>query len=245
QDQKEVTQDLKIKLQNHKVTFLGCFDKRLFEEIQKQFNNDQFIAIYLENKRGESIHYPHWLFDYDDDFYYKQNQIITESAGLLNDDIPTFEDFELVNLNISPLPLLIASGKWRQNLDYFDQWQLDFIKILWGDLKEYKDVKLPYIYLAILKHFLIVVTCNEQPKNYNPKDYEKLLYCTSNDSFPLKRYDPVCLEENMPTIRALCHTLNILFFDRSKINFNQFTRYQFRGTGLLTGITYQGERKTI
>ncbi|MEA5514066.1 single-stranded DNA-binding protein, partial [Nodularia sp. UHCC 0506] len=132
-------------------------------------------------------------------------------------------------------------NNWREELA---GWKCKFMdSIIKLDITEPKRIKLPHIFLAILKHFLSMIGSNSNDQDYNPLKYLEILYTHQNydeDPHPLKIYDPVKDKlpnspKESPTIINFCETLNILYSRRENLKLNEFVKFHFQGKGLLQG----------
>jgi single-strand DNA-binding protein len=251
--QQKITIDNNNKFEQIKI--LGTFDKSDIKELQELFSGDT-LDINISNQ-GNNPYYPHWLFDYDDDFYVTQIKIIEEFRNLTNEEIPSYQEFNLIEKQYNALPLFIAAQRelpnnWRQALS---EWECKFIdSIINLDIKSQR-IKLPHIFLAILKHFMSMILTNSSNQNYSPQQYLKILYTHQNlqnlheDPHPLKIYDPVKDQhpnssKESPTIINFCETLNILYSGRENLKLNEFVKFHFQGRGLLQGTKLGSNEKT-
>ncbi|MFO0141812.1 MAG: hypothetical protein ACK513_10450, partial [Aphanizomenon sp.] len=230
---------------SEQIKILGTFDKCDISELERLFSGEN-LDINISNK-GDKPYYPHWLFDYDDDFYVKQINIIAKFRNLTNEEIPSHQEFNLIEKQYNALPLFLAAQRelpnnWRQELS---EWKCKFIdSIINLDIKSQR-IKLPHIFLAILKHFLSMIGSDVNNQDYNPLKYLKILYTHQNlheDPYPLKIYDPVKDQhpnpnspKESPTIINFCETLNILYSGRENLKLNEFVKFHFQGRGLLQG----------
>lgn len=244
--QQKITIDNNDKFEQIKI--LGTFDKSNIIELKRLFLGKELESIDIIKEtpgKENNTYYPHWLFDYDDDFYLEQIKIIEEFRNLTNEEIPSYQEFNLIEKQYNPLPLFIAAQRelpnnWREALS---EWECKFIdSIINLDIKSQR-IKLPHIFLAILKHFLSMIRTNSSNQDYSPQQYLKILYTHQNlheDPHPLKIYDPVKDQhpnssKESPTIINFCETLNILYSGRESLKLNEFVKFHFQGRGLLEG----------
>lgn len=244
--QQKITIDNNDKFEQIKI--LGTFDKSNIIELKRLFLGKELESIDIIKEtpgKENNTYYPHWLFDYDDDFYLEQIKIIEEFRNLTNEEIPSYQEFNLIEKQYNPLPLFIAAQRelpnnWREALS---EWECKFIdSIINLDIKSQR-IKLPHIFLAILKHFLSMIRTNSSNQDYSPQQYLKILYTHQNlheDPHPLKIYDPVKDQhpnssKESPTIINFCETLNILYSGRENLKLNEFVKFHFQGRGLLEG----------
>lgn len=167
-----------------------------------------------------------WLFDYNIQFYQEQIKIANKLRSLQDDEIPSYDD--LITLGItsvySYIPLYIFTNKsipktWQQTLS---AWEINFIKLLYR--QNDSVLKLPHLYMSILKHFLLMLFGNNE--NYSPI---KIINLLGSDSHPLKLYDPLGI------IKDFCKTLETLWNNRLQANLTRFRIFKFSGQGLLEG----------
>jgi hypothetical protein len=247
--QQKITIDNNDKFKQIKM--LGTFDKSNIIELERLFLGKELKSIdFIKETPGKenNTYYPHWLFDYDDDFYVEQIKIIEEFRNLTNEEIPSYQEFNLIEKQYNALPLFIAAKRelpnnWRQALS---EWEYKFIdSIINLDIKSQR-IKLPHIFLAILKHFLSMIHTNSSNQDYSPQKYLKILYTHQNIQnlheypHPMKIYGPVKYQhpnssKESPTIINFCETLNILYSGRENLKLNEFVKFHFQGRGLLEG----------
>lgn len=240
---------------SEQIKILGTFDKCDISELERLFSGEN-LDINISNK-GDKPYYPHWLFDYDDDFYINQLNIIEEFRNLTNEEIPSYDEYEdyqkfnLIENQYNALPLFLAAQRelpnnWRKKLS---EWKCKFIDSIL--IIKYQRIKLPHIFLAILRHFLSMIRSDGNNQDYDPLQYLKILYTHKNyneDPHPLKIYDPVKdqhpnFPEQSPTIINFCKTLNILHSGRENLKLNEFVKFYFQGRGLLQGTKLGSHEK--
>lgn len=210
---------------------LGEFDKRTLIRLEEVFN-DNILSINISRDSDPKAYLPPWLFDYNARFYVKQREIMSAFLQLKNSDIPEWED--ILTVGIRPFPLFIASQrslaqKWIERLP---KWKIDFINSLIN--LPVTHISLPYLFLTLLKHFLVMLSHKEP--NYSPQQYQEVLYTSSSNYQPLKLYDP------LNTIKDFCDTLQILWDYRQTANLTSFNIFKFTGKGLLQGKKYQNDQ---
>ena len=210
---------------------LGDFNKIKLRQLENIFS-DRFVRINLSREFDPNNYLPHWLFDYDGNFYTKQLDLICKIQQLKDTDIPNWEDISIVS-NCNPLPLFIAAKRQLPNtwLDSLPQWKTNFITNLMNIPVE--RISLPYLFLFLLRHFLSMLSYNAS--DYSPQKYKEILYVNSESNRPLKLYDP------LNTIKDFCDSLQTLWENRKKVNLTEFTIFKFNGRGLLQAKRSESE----
>lgn len=234
QEQKEQIDKINI----DSIKLLGIFDENDINKLKQLFEIKEQFDLKID-----VTYYPHWLFDYDDNFYDNQIKIINTFLQLTNDEIPSYQEFLMIEKKYNALPLFLASQRqlpndWREKLPV---WKQTFIDMIINLRLNKSRIKLSHIFLSILKHFLTMVINNNCNSNYNPKEYIDILYTFPEDDHPLKIYDPVkdqtrYSSQELPTIKNFCETLFIIYSRKENIKLNEFTKFEFEGKGLLRGI---------
>jgi hypothetical protein len=134
------------------------------------------------------------------------------------------------------LPLPIYANKsiplpWQKNIS---DWEKLLINLLYRP--DNKLLNLPHLFMAILKHFLTMLSTNNI--EYHPNKILTLLnlnrsrrgYSLRERSInPLKIYDPLNIISNF------CETLGIVWDNRRQANLTGFKVFKFDGRGLLSG----------
>ncbi len=223
--QKPETATFKIK----NPVVLGEFNSNQLVQLESIFSDKEVVLNFSRSLNPEK-YLPPWLFDYDERFYTKQMEIVTEFKQLGNHQIPTYED--LILLNACPvtsyLPIFIFSQRqlpenWLENLP---SWLGEFLRILITESTN--RLTLPHLFLSVLKHFLKMLSSN--PQHYSPNNYMKILFSISRSyRHPLKIYDFLGL------IRQFTETLQTVWENRNEANLKQFKVFKFTGQGLLQG----------
>jgi hypothetical protein len=220
------------------IKILGELEQCTIESInnffgQSDMSNEISLEINLFKNNDDSNKYlPPWLFDYNDKFYSVQISIINSFKELHeNRKIPTAEDLLIMQKNLESIfPLFIASQRSIPDnwIKFISQWKYRFLLSL--ITLPVKKLSLPYLFLAILKHFLTMLS-EQQSSNedYNPLKYKDILYTSLADDKPLKLYDPLNI------INEFCESLNSIWEFRQKADLSGFKIFKFNGKGLLTG----------
>ncbi len=207
---------------------LGIVDSQYLAKIASYFcNDDSEIRISILRDLAPKSYLPHWLFDYDDKFYCKQLEVIEEFRCLQSGDIPNVEELKLLNEQTISLPLFIASQRQLPQdwLKEIPKWQIEFIDFLINIPT--KKLSLPYLFLSILKHFLLMLSRNVS--DYSPLTYLDILCVDTDKERPLMLHDP------LNTIKDFCETLNTLWHNRYNCNLTEFKYFKFSRTGILQG----------
>ncbi|MBD2438378.1 hypothetical protein [Nostoc sp. FACHB-110] len=204
---------------------LGEFNKRKLENLENVFS-DNFFSIDVSRDFDPKRYLPPWVFDYNQRFYIQQHEIAKKFRALQKEHIPDWEYISLVD-DENPLPLFITARrklpqKWLAD---FPKWQASFINLLTEIPVDY--LSLPYLFLALLKHFLSMLAYKSN--DFTPEVYKKILY-------PLKIYDPLHI------IDSLIDTLDILWKHRNKARLSEFKIFKFNGRGLLQAKRSESER---
>lgn len=213
--------------------FLGTVTQQEIRDLESKFN-DTILKINVSRDLDQNNYLPPWVFDYDEYFYLQQMKIINDLKQLDYSQFPNWEDLLLLKIDLSKiLSLLIAAqvNIPKMWVDKLPQWQIDFINILLSNSKN--RIKLPYLFLSMLKHFLSML--NYQGNDYTPEAYKQIY---GNIHQPLKIYDPLNI------INDFCDSLQIIWSHREKFKLNQFKIFQFNGKGLLRGKRSQEDKLT-
>ncbi|OWY65058.1 hypothetical protein B7486_43960 [cyanobacterium TDX16] len=213
---------------------LGECDKTKLTHLERFFKGD-ILALDISNSSDSKTYLPPWLFDYNDQFYVKQREIIADFLQLQDSDIPNWEDIS--DVGISPFPLFIAAKRhlpeeWSSHLS---KWKIDFLKLL--ITLPVTRISLPYLFLALLRHFLVMLS--DECSEYSPRHYQEILYTSSSKNQPLKLYDPLNI------IKDFCDTLQSLWDYRQSANLSNFKFFKFNGKGLLQGQRSESDRVWI
>jgi len=207
---------------------LGVSSVEQIESLEKHFSDKAgTLSINLRRRSDLKQYLPPWLFDYSIRFYSKQSEAISAFSQLKKSDIPDWQDICLTG-DMS-LSLFISARRpipesWEDNIP---AWKTDFIRLLFGDQIRSKRISLPHLFLALLKHFLKMLS--EENPSYRPKQYASLLYSSIDSEHPLKLYDPLNL------IKDFCETLQCLWGNREETKLHRFKMFKFTGKGMLQG----------
>lgn len=170
---------------------------------------------------------PRWLFEYPELFYEARNKSREHLRSFLDKNVPEID----ISSSFNPIPAYISSGAslpyyLESSLEYF---QINFCRRIKPQTGE--SITLPILFLALLTHFIEVISGGRAYSNYDPILYRKILYI-DNDSgkcFPFGIYD------HLNSISELIETLSKLWSNRKKIDLDHFEHFKFHGSGLLQG----------
>lgn len=212
---------------------LGNLNNTVLFDLQSYFS-DRFLSIDISRDSTRNRYLPPWLFDYDDNFYTQQRNILSKFRTIQDSEIPDWKD--IVITGVRPFPLFIAAkrnlpDKWQYNISSI--WKKDFVNYLINYLPGSR-ISLPYLFLALLRYFLVQL--HREDEGYSPKDYKEIIYTSLSERNPLKIYDPLNI------IKDFGDTLQILWENRKIANLDQFTMFKFNGQGLLQGKREHSDR---
>ena len=215
------------------VQFLGVFNRAKLEKLEQLFSN-RLVRIDMTRGFDSKTYLPHWLFDYDAQFYAQQLELLMQCQQLQEAEIPDWEDTIIAKQN--PLPLFIAARRQlpKEWSDCFPEWKIAFINSLVNLPAE--RLSLPYMFLSLLTHFLSMLSY--QGTDYCPSEYRDILFCDYYGNQPLKLYDP------LNVIRDWCDTLQTLWKHREEANLTEFRIFKFNGRGLLQGKRHERDFET-
>jgi len=204
------------------VLFLGTTSKKKHDNLQKEFSESNLLKIDFQTGFDNYKKFlPFWIFDYPDYMY----KLRKESLNILK-TIP-IPNLSLYNeKNINPIPAFIAAGL-KHNYD-LSSTLLEFEKILRQNISK-NGFSLPIIFLSVLHHFLYVLA-SDYTDNYDPYQYNKLIFSTNDKTRPLFIYDP------LETINELIQCLSILWEERTD-GLKNYKYFKLQGFHILLGST--------
>lgn len=207
------------------IRYLGETSYSEINDLEKRFGRS-FLLLSFD--RMNFI--PRWLFDYPDDYYEKQNQYKYELSNELTNNYISFILYKYLNIN--PIPAYLLCGKELPTIYHTDlaDWQLKFFKRLLPH--DNKRLKLPFLFLAILTHFIETLYNFKDLQEYSPNKYRQLIYDTYSDPSNTK---PLGINDSASVIDELIETLDILWICKTKTNLDSFNHFKFNGVGLLQG----------
>ncbi|MBE9239666.1 hypothetical protein [Synechocystis salina] len=204
--------------------YLGELNYSQLQSLTKTFS-DSVVRLDMTRGFDPKSYLAPWLFDYNAKFYKEQINTANKLKNLLDDKIPSYEDIKILNKSLyTCISLFIYANKgipltWQKRIPL---WARQFLKLLYR--QDNSLLKLPQVYLSILKHFLMMLSSSEN--NYNPAKISCLLGDRNN---PIKIYDPLGI------INDFCQTLDIVWNNRQEARLSDFKIFKFNGKGLLSG----------
>jgi len=204
--------------------YLGELTHAQLQALTQNFS-DSVIRLDMTRGFDPKSYLAPWLFDYNDEFYKEQIDIANKLKNLQDDQIPSYDDLKLLDRKLYPhVPLFIFANKaipltWQKRIPL---WAKKFLKSLYR--QDNSLLKLPQVYLSILKHFLMMLSDNES--KYSPS---KILFLLGDPNNPMKIYDPLGIINNF------CQTLDIVWDNRQQARLSDFKIFKFHGKGLLSG----------
>jgi hypothetical protein len=186
---------------------------------------------------------PSWLSEFPTAYYASQTRHIEHlrEPNLL----PPDEAWEF--LSLPPVSAFVRTGSalptsMKTNLH---GWQIEFIDRL-QKLANNKQISRPYLYLAILSHFLD--SLRAPPNGFDPAGYRQLLFSdislfpshnSSNsrisDPIPAKAFYPCGLYDPLARVYGLCDTLNVLWQYGNRKELQEFRSFRLSSKDLLLG----------
>jgi hypothetical protein len=215
-DASEINTDLVIK-------YLGETTNSYIKKLEEWFTR-KLLTVKLDNMNFV----PRWLFEFPDKFYSNRNMC----RSILRNFVSEHQNIEFLNMGyekVNPIPAYLSSGielPKEAILNLFD-WQLKFYNRIIP--KNNKSITMPVLFLALLTHFLEIITQEDKYEDYHPDLYTVLLYNHHDYSLPLGIFDP------LETIHDFIETLTILWSHKEKADLKCFGQFKFNGVGLLQG----------
>ena len=224
--------------QDTSIRFLGLTNKSKLTEIKDEFETPNLLTINLKRQSMRGDFLPAWMFDCPEFLYERRD---TELSKILKQTVPEYDLWKEFNLN--PIPICTAAGIdigqfWSSEV--LASWEWSFLSAVLDRRKEH-GLSLPYLFLGILKHFLQMVSANED-SSYRPSGYKRLVYDSNIDrdyNMPLGIYDP------LKTIYNLIALLDKLW-DADPELIRSFKMFRLAGLNILRGCREKNERdKTL
>ena len=200
------------------INILGEVTVETIEKLDAVFSNGK-LDIDINKKNFV----PDWLLEYPKEFYKEREdaKLFFKSTYI---EHPAINEYKV--LDVKAIPFFLSCGidlpsSWAKVLT---EHQLDF----YNRLKAKCNIMItkPYLYLAILKHFIEKLQSNPAIK-YQPSDYMQLLYYESEYKYPLGIYDPTLI------IKKLVDTLNSLWVYRTQIDLEDYSTFKYTEKGIL------------
>ena len=220
------------------VLFLGLTNINKLTEIKDEFETPNLLEINLRRPNRKGLFLPGWIFNYPK-FLYEQRD--NELNKIFEQTVPEHDLWKEFNLN--PIPLCTAAGIdlgqfWSSEV--LADWEWSFLSAVL-DLRKKYDLSLPFLFLGILKHFLQMVSGNEDI-DYRPTIYKKLIYDPNldpNHNMPLGIYDPLNMIYNLIT------SLDKLW-DAKHGLIRSFRAFKLQGLNILRGCQEEDKKwKTL
>lgn len=224
--------------QDSLILFLGLTNLNKLTEIKNEFETPNLLEIDLQRPNRKGHFLPAWMFDYPEFLYEKRDN---ELSKIVKQTVPEYDLWKEFNLN--PIPICTAAGidigqLWSSEV--LANWEWSFLSAVLDRRKEH-GLSLPYLFLGILKHFLQMVSVNEDI-SYRPTGYKRLVYDSNIDpdyNIPLGIYDP------LKTIYNLITSLNTLWKAKHGL-IRSFRAFKLQGLNILRGRRGQEEQwKTL
>ena len=213
--------------QDTPIRFLGLTNINKLTAIKDEFETPNLLEIDLKRQGRKGHFLPAWMFDYPEFLYEKRD---TELNKILKQTVPEYDLWQEFNRN--PIPICTAAGIdigqfWSSEV--LTNWEWSFLSAVLDRRKEH-GLSLPFLFLGILKHFLQMVSANED-SSYRPTGYKRLVYDSnidSNHNMPLGIYDPL----NM--VYSLITSLDILWDAKHEL-IRSFRSFKLQGLNILRG----------
>lgn len=190
-----------------------------FSQVYNQLNSDDIMFCL-----------PPWIFNTEKLF----NPISKDVKLLVDYELETQVFHELERLN--PIATSLFLGKNPVLVQPIEKWQEMFCQMVMCWRLEREPI-LPFIYLTVLKHFLIIAKDSENYPTFTPSQYKPLVFNNSGTKFPLMTFDP------LETVSNLIDTLDELWeWEKDNKFFESFSFYILRGLYYLKGIRKQTQK---
>ncbi len=200
------------------INILGEISLKTIEKLDEVFSRGK-LDIDINKKNFV----PDWLLEYPKEFYKEREntKLFFKSTYI---EHPTIHEYKALDINA--IPFLLSCG-----IDLPSSWtkiltvdQLDFYNRL--KVKCDSMITKPYLYLAILKHFIERLQSSANIK-YHPSEYIQLLYYEDEYKYPLGIFDPTLI------IKKLVDTLNALWMHRTQIDLEDYSTFKYTEKGIL------------
>ena len=204
-------------------------------QIEKYFQDDFLILNFQRADMGLKYFIPPWIFDLPQFVYSKRNEYLSQInlSGVI--------DFNMWKIaELQPIPILLINSSDLTNVYNsieIKDWEKSFIKSF-VQVEVSDRLSLPFIYLSILKNFLLNLT--SQQYNFSPKEYRNLIYYDlSMKQMPLFILDPLNIIDELIT------SLTILWLgDHAQIK--QYKKFRLLNYNILQGQKSKDEHwKTL
>lgn len=159
-------------IDKHTVVTIGETQTSIISSL-KEFCEHNGVTFALPKGREEGNQLPIYLFDYGQDFYRDKVSLISKIATLQDSEIPDWEDAKLISKYYKTnLIAVFLMGKRRPPDDWImnmSEWQKRFVEIINSIPENIRLVSLPFLFFAILIHFIECINNEDIAKDYHPK----------------------------------------------------------------------------
>ena len=159
-------------INKHTIVTIGEAQTSIISSL-KEFCEHNGVTFALPKGREEGNQLPIYLFDYGQDFYRDKVSLISEIATLQDSEIPDWEDAKLISKYYKTnLIAVFLMGKRRPPDDWImnmSEWQKRFVEIINSIPENIRLVSLPFLFFAILIHFIECINNEDIAKDYHPK----------------------------------------------------------------------------
>ena len=217
------------------VLILGLTNLEEITRIQRTFNSEKLkVDFHDQEKQDSKYHFPPWVFEYPRIMYSLRNKYLEVLEICIKEDVDCLNEHEKFRIPF----YLLRDKKIEIKKESLFEWEIDFISYL-KKLDIGNGIKMPYIFLSVLSHFLITITRNDIDKiNYSPERYKKILFKDYYYSLPLFSYDP------LQTVNSLIDTLQVLWTSKKDLII-QYDSFKLTSRGVLTGRVKDGKWQTL
>ena len=211
------------------VLFLGETTINKQNSLKNEFEEGFFLINF---NRQEKSFLPPWIYDYPEYVYSKRNEALMQFRKSSETEISLSAH---APLNI--IPICIAADidiKPILQKKHFSKFQKSFYNML-IKRKTPDRLSLPYIYLTILKHFLINIHNSTITDKCNPNEYKNIIFIDKlNLDIPLCVYDPLNVVDSL--IIALC-----ILWEKNKNSISKFKIFKLVNCNLFLGKSSEHE----
>ena len=191
---------------NTEIAFIGETDQKKLSTLKEFFDDELLIIIDFKRTGNSSQSFlPPWVFDMPEFVYKKRDEALKELDEIAWSNPKTWQ-----SSGFQPLPIIIHSESIPETfLKGYElkDWELGFLNDLMH-LREKGLLSLSFIYLTILKSFLVNLSNDGDFTDYTPEAYRKFLYF---DIKELNKKSPLFIYDPLEIIDELITSLNILW----------------------------------
>jgi len=160
-----------------KTIVLGEINKNIIDKI-KSYCDSNGLIFEICKDLIEGNHLPIYFFDHNRIFYIDIIDLIKEIKKLEESEIPDWDDttIALSFYRTNPIGMFLMARRrlpedWNRHLD---TWAREFVNLI-QCIPAKGMIRLPFVFFAILIHFLRVVSRQVSDEKYDPEEYLKLL----------------------------------------------------------------------